>query len=94
MNYYNNNKDNYTKNVINSLLMNINYNDIPLNQLTDEELNELNSFENIKSIIDNKRSIKNRIKIMRYDYRIKEILYKYYYKINDIIEIDSIIIYI
>lgn len=31
---------------------------------------------------------------MKYDYRIKEILYKYYYKINDIIEIDSIIIYI
>lgn len=38
--------------------MNINYNDIPLNQLTDEELNELNSFDNIKSIIEIKKVLK------------------------------------
>lgn len=88
--YYKQYNNIYIKNDINNFLMKIDYNKILLNDLDDDEIAILNEFENIKAILDNKKNIKNIINIVECSDVIKDIVYKYYFKINDMTEINSI----
>lgn len=90
--FYNNNKNEDTKKVINQILLTIKYDNFALDDINMEDLND---FESVKTEIKKFRDSKTmKIREIDCDDEMKNVLLKYYFKLENINGIEGIIIYL